>query len=76
MNSLAMRYNNGEGTEKNLEKALQLTVSKKAENGDEEAMFDLANSYYNGKGTEKNLEKALQLYQKKQKMVMRKQCLI
>ncbi|PKC54087.1 hypothetical protein RhiirA1_477992, partial [Rhizophagus irregularis] len=34
------------------------SLEKLTENGDEEAMFNLANKYYNGEGIEKNLEKA------------------
>ncbi|UZO07249.1 uncharacterized protein OCT59_027541 [Rhizophagus irregularis] len=56
MFSLANNYKNGEGTEKNLEKAYYW-YQKAAENGDEEAMFSLAICYNNGEGTEKNLEK-------------------
>ncbi|CAB5213008.1 unnamed protein product [Rhizophagus irregularis] len=54
---LATCYKNGEGAEKNLEKAFHW-YQKAAENGNELAMFNLANRYYNGEGTEKNLEKA------------------
>src|SRR6185369_1807472 len=41
-----------------------ISLGKLAENGDEVAMFILANMYYNGEGTEKNLEKAFHWYQK------------
>ncbi|RGB42343.1 hypothetical protein C1646_751112, partial [Rhizophagus diaphanus] len=37
---------------------------KLAENGNKEAMFNLAKNYRNGEGTEKNLEKAFQWLQK------------
>src|SRR6266498_2609460 len=61
--NLAILYENGEGVEKNLEKAFEW-YQKAADNGDIEAQFHLANSYYFGKGTEKNLEKAFYWYQK------------
>src|SRR2546430_2258735 len=63
MNNLAVRYENGEGTEKNLEKAFHW-YQKAAEIGNEHAMNNLAICYKNGKGTEKNLEKAFHWYQK------------
>src|SRR5436305_7846672 len=52
---LAKFYYNGEGTEKNLEKAFYW-FQKAAENGDVNAMNNLAACYHNGEGTEKNLE--------------------
>ncbi|EXX52258.1 Skt5p [Rhizophagus irregularis DAOM 197198w] len=63
MFNLAKRYYNGEGTEKNLEKAFYW-YQKAAENGYEKAMHNLAICYVNGEGTEKNLEKAFYWYQK------------
>ncbi|POG57790.1 hypothetical protein GLOIN_2v1791279 [Rhizophagus irregularis DAOM 181602=DAOM 197198] len=63
MLNLANCYKNGEGTEKNLEKAFHY-YQKAAENGNEEAMYNLAKFYYNGEGTEKNLDKAFYWYQK------------
>ncbi|RGB30585.1 hypothetical protein C1646_817829 [Rhizophagus diaphanus] len=63
MNNLAVHYKNGEGIEKNLEKAFHW-YQKAAENGHTGAMNNLANGYYNGEGTEKNLEKAFHWYQK------------
>ncbi|RIA80726.1 hypothetical protein C1645_838169 [Glomus cerebriforme] len=63
MNSLAIHYYNGEGTEKNLEKAFYW-CQEAAENDNKSAMNNLANSYYNGEGTEKNLEKAFYWYRK------------
>ncbi|EXX76558.1 uncharacterized protein OCT59_029197 [Rhizophagus irregularis] len=56
-------YNNGKGTEKNLEKALYW-YQKAAESGYTDAMFNLAVCYIKGKGTEVNLEKANYWYQK------------
>src|SRR5436190_248752 len=61
--NLANSYYNGEGTEKNLEKAFYW-YQKAAENGNNNAMYNLARCYKNREGTEKNLEKALHWYQK------------
>src|SRR5688572_27581080 len=61
--NLALSYRNGEGTEKNLEKAFYW-YQKAAENGNIKAQYNLALSYENGEGTEKNLEKAFYWYQK------------
>ncbi|GES75100.1 kinase-like domain-containing protein [Rhizophagus clarus] len=59
---LAYCYHDGEGTEKNLEKAFYW-FQKGAENGNEIAINNLASCYENGEGTEKNLEKAFYWYQ-------------
>ncbi|POG66278.1 kinase-like domain-containing protein, partial [Rhizophagus irregularis DAOM 181602=DAOM 197198] len=61
--NLAVCYRNGEGTEKNLEKAFNW-YQKAAENENEKAMFTLANCYYFGEGIEKNLEKSFYWNQK------------
>src|SRR5581483_11119091 len=63
MNNLANCYKNGEGTEKNLEKAFYW-YQKAAEKDHSNAMNNLALCYENGEGTEKNLEKAFYWYQK------------
>ncbi|POG66371.1 hypothetical protein GLOIN_2v1879909 [Rhizophagus irregularis DAOM 181602=DAOM 197198] len=63
MFNLANKYKDGEGTEKNLEKAFHL-YQKAAKKNHTEAMFNLAKRYYNGEGTEKNLEKAFHWCQK------------
>ncbi|POG78598.1 hypothetical protein GLOIN_2v1535801, partial [Rhizophagus irregularis DAOM 181602=DAOM 197198] len=56
-------YKNGEGIEKNLEKAFYW-YQKAAERGHVKAMTNLASYYEIGEGTEKNLEKAFYWYQK------------
>ncbi|RGB24949.1 kinase-like domain-containing protein, partial [Rhizophagus diaphanus] len=63
MYNLAGCYRNGEGTEKNQEKAFYW-CQKAAENSYNLAQRTIANYYYNGEGTEKNLEKAFYWYQK------------
>ncbi|CAB5179834.1 unnamed protein product [Rhizophagus irregularis] len=63
MNNLAICYENGEGTEKNLEKAFHL-YQKAAENGDKEAQFNLGVCYEEGIGIEKDEVKASYWYQK------------
>ena len=62
MNSLVLYFKYGEETEKNLEKAFYW-YQKAAENGQINAMFNLALCFKNGEGTEKNLEKAFYWYQ-------------
>ncbi|EXX50137.1 hypothetical protein RirG_273700 [Rhizophagus irregularis DAOM 197198w] len=57
MNNLAIFYENGEGIEKNLEKAFHW-YQKAAENGNENAMNNLAICYESGEGIEKDLKKA------------------
>ena len=52
MSNLATCYKNGEGTEKNLERAFHW-YQKAAINGNKEAMFNLANCYKNGKVIER-----------------------
>jgi hypothetical protein len=63
MYNLAVCFNNGEGIEKNLEKAIYWN-QKAAENGNDETMFNLANYYRNEEEIEMNLEKAFYLWQK------------
>ncbi|GBB94417.1 hypothetical protein RclHR1_02350016 [Rhizophagus clarus] len=63
MHSIAVCYNNGEGTEKDLAKAFDW-YQKAAEGGHVEAMYSLAVCYNNEEGTEKDLEKAFHWYQK------------
>ncbi|GBC08781.1 hypothetical protein RclHR1_08380002 [Rhizophagus clarus] len=55
--NLASLYYNGEGTEKDLEKAFYW-YQKSAENGNKNAIYCLAKYYKDRKGIDKNLEKA------------------
>src|SRR6266542_1762965 len=55
-NNLAFLYENGEGTEKDLEKSFY-RYQKAAENGNVDAMNKLATYYRKGEGTKRNLEK-------------------
>ncbi|GES83957.1 kinase-like domain-containing protein [Rhizophagus clarus] len=67
MVTVAICYQLGEETEKNLEKAVhwyQKAAENAAENGYEEAMHNLANCYMDGIGIEKNFENAVCWYQK------------
>lgn len=59
----------GEGTEKNLERAIKW-YQKEAEGGNVMVMFNLANIYFNEERTEKNLEWAFYWCQKQQRVVM------
>ena len=61
--NIATLYINGEGIERNLEKALYW-YQKAAENGDIDAQNNLATLYEDGNGIKKNLEKAFYWYQK------------
>ncbi|GBC21857.2 kinase-like domain-containing protein [Rhizophagus irregularis DAOM 181602=DAOM 197198] len=63
MNNLAICYENGIGTKKDLEKAFDL-YQKAAENGDKEAQFNLGVCYEVGIGIEKDEVKASYWYQK------------
>ncbi|CAB5297795.1 unnamed protein product [Rhizophagus irregularis] len=63
MTGLARCYENGKGTEKNLEKAFHW-YQKAAENGDKEAQFNLGVFYEEGIGIEKDEVKASYWYQK------------
>ncbi|KAG9294777.1 hypothetical protein G9A89_004052 [Geosiphon pyriformis] len=62
-NSLAICYDNGEGTTRNSEKAFEL-YSKAAEAGDLNAQNNLALCYINERGMTRNSEKAFELYSK------------
>src|ERR1044071_6792135 len=61
--NLGWLYEEGEGTEKNLEVAFHW-YQKAAENGNINAQYNLGYLYERGEGTEKNLEKAFYWYQK------------
>ncbi|CAB4411396.1 unnamed protein product [Rhizophagus irregularis] len=63
MHNLALRYYNGEGTEKDLEMAFHW-FQKGAEKGDRGSMHNLAILYHNGEGIEKDLGMAFHWYQK------------
>ncbi len=63
MNNLAVCYKNGEGIEKNLEKAFYW-YQKTAENGVKVTQFNLATLYLDGERTEKNLEMSIYWLQK------------
>ena len=63
MYGLGKCYYNGEGIEKDLEKALYW-YQKAAENEYIKAQYDLALLYQEGKKIEKNFKKALYWYQK------------
>ncbi|KAG9289248.1 hypothetical protein G9A89_007493, partial [Geosiphon pyriformis] len=59
--ALALCYEYGLGTTKNVEKAFGL-YSKAAEAGNTNTQYNLALCYANGKGTKRNEEKAFELY--------------
>jgi len=61
--NLAICYENGNGVEMDLEKAVQW-YQKSAEGGDSSAQYNLAICYERGEGVEIDLEKAVQWYQK------------
>jgi len=56
-------YKNGEGVEKNFEKAVQC-YKKAVALGHSDAMNNLGVMYENGEGVERNVYKAYQLYKK------------
>lgn len=60
---LGLRYQNGEGVEKDNRKAFEW-FQKAAEQGHATAQNGLGVMYYNGKGTEKNYAKAKRWYEK------------
>jgi len=60
-NSLGYCYDNGDGVEKDPEKAVYW-YTKAAEQGDAKAQFYLGVCYYNGEGVEKDLKKAAYWY--------------
>ena len=61
--NLGVMYENGQGVEKNLQKAAEL-YQKAADQGDPNSQCNLGFMYSNGQGVEKNLQKAAELYQK------------
>ncbi|KAG9298142.1 hypothetical protein G9A89_002579 [Geosiphon pyriformis] len=61
--NFAYCYQNGEGTTKNEEKAIEL-YSKAAKAGHSDAQLNLAHCYLNGGATTKNSEKVFELYSK------------
>ena len=57
-NALAVLYFNGQGVDKNLEKAIKWW-QRAAENGNSSAQVSIGAMHYDGKGVEKNIVKAL-----------------
>ena len=62
-NFVGVMYSNGEGVEKNINKAFDWFV-KSANQGNPKAQSNLANCYENGEGAKKDLKKAAMLYLK------------
>jgi TPR repeat protein len=62
MNNLANCYQNGEGVDKNLSKAIEL-YEQAVQLRDPRAMTNLAICYQNGEGVDKNLSKAIEFYE-------------
>lgn len=59
--SIAIRYERGEGVEKDLQKAFEY-YKLSADMGYEKAIFEIAICYKFGRGVEKNLQKTLEYY--------------
>lgn len=63
MTALALIYQKGKGTEKNISKAVEL-LSQASQSGETSAMIELAQMYKNGIGLERDIDAVLDLYER------------